>query len=117
MSSSQEKLGAFSLGGGLLGLIVSVSVAGGLIGSLGGTTVSDASARTLLVIVVGGGILAPVLIPVAAYLLISQAIARMLAAAADTAAERPATPAPIAEAPAAPALPAIVPPSAAPAEI
>src|SRR5438874_665863 len=96
MSSSQEKLGAIGLGGGLLVLIIAVSVASGIISGLGGTTVSEATARSLTVIVVGGGVLAIVLIGVSAYLLISQSLARMLAAPAVIA-EPVVQPAPPAE--------------------
>jgi len=107
MSSSQEKLGAIVLGGGLLVLIIAVSVASGIISSLGGTTVSEATVRSLMVIVVGGGILVISLIGVSAYLLISQMLVRMLAAPSvvEPTAASPATP-PIINAPAQPALPA-----------
>src|SRR5205085_2497065 len=118
MSSSQEKLGAIGLGGGLLVLVIAVSVASGIISGLGGTTVSEATARSLMMIVVGGSILAIVLIGVSAYLLINQSLARMLAAP-PVLAEPSAPPAPagIAEPVAQPAPAASAEPSAPPAEV
>ena len=76
MNRSFERLGAIGVGSGLLVLIVSIGVAGGMISTIGGTTVSDATARSLLVVVVGGGVLAVLSIAVSGYVLARAAFTR-----------------------------------------
>jgi PAS domain S-box-containing protein len=117
MRRSPEKLGTIGLGSGLLVLIVSASVASGIIAGLGGTSVSNATARSLLLIVAGGGTVGIVLIALGAYLLIRPLFVQPPADSTSAAATSPSQPAP-ALTPAAPARPspaASATPSAAPA--
>jgi PAS domain S-box-containing protein len=89
MRRSPEKHGAISLGGGLLVVIVSASVASGIIAGLGGTTVSNLTISSLLLIVAGGGIVGVVLIVYGAYLLMRQVAFQLLVGSVDA----PASPA------------------------